>query len=68
MAQTLTSPRAINKACYSAAVGGSGHPVYCTAEGYSGNIRVIGAKTVKGALLVKSINGDWTIPQLVFSV
>jgi hypothetical protein len=69
MAQELKSVRAINRACQAYAVGGSGHPVYCTATGYSGNVRVISAKTVKGMLIVKSVNGDLIFdPTMVFSV
>jgi hypothetical protein len=68
MAQELRSVRKINQTAQAYAVGGSGHPVYCTAEGYDGNIRVVGAKTVKGVLLVKSPGGDWVHPSLVFSV
>lgn len=67
MAIELHSTRAINKACRDYATGGSGHPVYCTAEGYSYNLRVIAAKTVKGKRLVKTTQGRWVHPHLTWS-
>jgi phenolic acid decarboxylase len=69
MAQELRTPRAINKACRAYAIGGSGHPVYATAEGYSYNIRVSAARTVGGTLHIKTPGGGWIRnPTMVFSV
>jgi hypothetical protein len=64
----LRTVREINKACRAYAFSGSGHPVYCTAEGYDGNVRVRGAKTVGGVLWVRT-NEHWIIgPHAVFLV
>jgi hypothetical protein len=69
MAQELRTPRAINKACQAYATGGSGHPVYATAEGYTYFIRVSAAKTINGTLQIKTPGGGWISgPTMVFSV
>ena len=69
MALELKTPRAINKACQAYTTGGSGHPVYATAEGHSGNIRVSAARTVNGILQIKTPGGGWiSNPTMVFSV
>ena len=68
MRSELTTARAINRACDAYAVGGSGHPVYCTLPSSSGNSRVFRAKTVKGVLLIKDETGRWVVPEVVFTL
>ena len=68
MRSELTTARAINQACVAYAVGGSGHPVYCTVAAWQHNVRVFRAKTVKGVLLIKDETGRWVVPEVVFTL
>jgi hypothetical protein len=64
MARVLRTSRSINRECKR----GEYQTVFCTAAGFSGLIRIIQAREVHKIVVVKTANGDWVRPHLVFSV